>query len=100
VDGEDKARTRLRFAVTSSATSSPSIAWAAYREIPAKMVNANCGTHVSSARMPELSLKSSCFLSLRSAVAACSSQYRERDLSSAGSRGMLVDLVACATGRT
>jgi hypothetical protein len=33
---------RLRFADTSSATSSSSIAWAAFEEILEKMVNANC----------------------------------------------------------
>jgi hypothetical protein len=44
-DDEGKRELRLRFAVTSSANSSPSIACAAYRENsrePEKRVNANC----------------------------------------------------------
>ena len=64
------------------------------------MVNANCGTNVGCAGVVELLPKSSCFLSLRSAVAACSSPYPEPALSSARSEGVGVDLVACATGRT
>src|SRR6266849_8492994 len=64
------------------------------------MVNANCATPVGCAGVPELVPKSSCFLSLRPAVAACSSQYFEPALSSARSEGVGVDSVACATGRT
>jgi hypothetical protein len=95
-----KRELRLRSAVTSSAISSPNIAWAAYEEIPEKMVNANCETRVGGDGVPELRPKSSCFLSLRSAVAASSSQHPEPALSSARSEGAVVDLVACATGRT
>src|SRR6266849_10819599 len=64
------------------------------------MVNANCATPVGCAGVPELVPKSSCFLSLRPAVAACSSQYFEPALSSARNEGAGVDLVVCATGRT
>src|SRR6202163_1238036 len=64
------------------------------------MVNPNCATHVGCAGVPELLPKSSCLLSLRSAVAACRSQYPEPALSSARSEGVGVDLVACATGRS
>ena len=73
---------------------------AAVENIPEKMVNANCGTPVGRAGVPERLPKSSCFLSLRSAVAACSSPYPEPALSSARSEGAVVELVACATGRT
>ena len=64
------------------------------------MVNAKCATHVGCTSVPELLPKSSCFLSFRSAVAACSLQYPEAALPSARSAGVRVDLVACAPGRT
>ena len=64
------------------------------------MVNANCATPVGCAGVLELVTKSSCFLSLRPAVAARSPQYFEPALSSARNEGAGVDLVVCATGRT
>jgi hypothetical protein len=70
------------------------------RKFPRRWLMPNCGTHIGCAGVPELLPKSSCFLSLRSAGAACSSQYPEPDLSSARSDDVSVDLVACATGRT
>jgi hypothetical protein len=57
-------------------------------------------THAGCAGVPELVPKSSCFLSLRSAAAAGAPQYPEQDLAFARSQGVVVDLVACATGRT
>jgi len=64
------------------------------------MVNAHRATPAGCAGVLELLPKSSYFLSLRPAVAACSLQYFEPALSSARSEGVGVDLVACATGRT
>jgi|SRR5664279_5265539 len=57
-------------------------------------------THVAGADLPELLPKYSCFLSLRSAVAEYSSPGLDPAVSSARSEGVLVELVAYATGRT
>jgi hypothetical protein len=83
----------------SSATSSPANR-PHIEKILENMVNAKCATHVGCASVPELRAKSSCFLSFRSAVAACSLQYPGAALPSERGADVRVDLVARATGRT
>jgi hypothetical protein len=73
---------------------------AALREILVKMVNTNCGNAHGSAGVQEFLSKSSCLLSLRSAMAASSAQDRESTSTSTRSERVPVDVVAGATGRT